>query len=1179
MQPFFIYCVLYYVTITTNMKLTTTLIGILSVFSTVYAQFPGCPAVDAGADQTLTCNQPCATLTATPFHAGATSTYTVASIPHTPPIAYNQAGGTGVSVGTDDVWSPQITLPFTFCYYGQSYTNCKIGSNGSIKFGTYAPTSQPWSFTASCPSTSLTSAGDIFGIYHDIDPSYGGTVKWYVVGSAPCRIFVVSYNGLPHYSSSCNNSVFSTFMMVLYETTNVIDVYVNDKGLCGSWNGGAAIIGIQNPAGTAGIAAPNRNTSPTWTVSTPEGWRFTPNGAPIYTTEWFQGATSLGTATTINVCPTVATTYTATTTYTACDGTVIIKTDDVIVTPDPATPSGNQIASTASSCTASTGSIEVQGTGGAGGYQYSNDNGVTWQPSGVFSNLAGGNYTVLVQDMNGCQGSIAANVPQPNAPDLTLASSTNVSCNGLSDGSAVTALSGGQSSFTYTLNGGSSQSTGTYSNLAAGSYTIQVTDANGCSDTQPVTITEPTAVTLSFVSATNASCSGNNGSLTVSGSGGTGTLHYSLNGGTSQTGTTFNNIAGGTYTIQVVDDNGCPASVPGTVPVVNNLTGLLISDQDVSCNGMNDGTVQLGGSGTPGPYNYALVGGTPQASNTFTGLGVGTYNYLVIDGNGCQDTVAVTIAQPTPVNVTTNTPLSTCVGGSVVMNAQATGGNGGYTFTWSNSLPNGASNTVSPASTTSYVVTATDVNGCSSNATIQVTVNPGPPVNAGVDQSVCPGGSVILSGGGAVSYTWNNGISNGVAFTPGSTQTYTVTGTDANGCQGTDQVVVTVNPLPVVDAGSPQSVCQGSAVTLNGSGAVSYTWNNGVTNGVAFTPGSTQTYTVTGTNANGCTNTDQVTITVNTASPVNAGVDQSVCQGGSVTLTATGAQSYSWNNGVSNGVSFIPGATQTYTVTGTSANGCQSTDQVVVTVNLLPNVNAGADQTICIGGAVTLSGSGAVTYNWNNGVTNGVSFSPGSTQTYTVTGTDANGCVNTDQITVTIVPLPTADVSADVTEGFPDLTVNFDNNSTNALTYHWDFGTGATTNSNTTSGQQYIYIIPGQYPVILTAANGSCVDTDTVLITVNPFPDPIIHIPNIFTPNGDNNNDRFFITATYVKSVKVVIVNRWGDKMCNYDNVNGYWDGVVNGDLASDGVYFFKYEIEGLNGKILTGHGDIQLIR
>jgi gliding motility-associated-like protein len=1118
-------------------------------------------------------------LNATPFHAGATTTYTVGSIPHTPPIAYNQSGGTAVSVNTDDVWSPLITLPFNFCFYGQTYTNCKIGSNGSIKFGNYISTTipdQPYAYPGPCPSTGLRVYGDVFGVLHDIDPTVAGSVKWYVLGTAPCRIFVVSFNNLGHYSCT---SLRSTHMMVLYETTNVIDVYISNKATCSTWQQGYAIVGIQNPAGTAGVAAPGRNATPAWTATVPEAWRFTPNGAPIYTTEWFQGATSLGVGTSVNVCPTTTTTYTAQVTYTACDGTVIIKTDDLIVSPDPSTPSGNQIASTPSSCVGSTGGFEVQGTGGAGGYQYSIDNGVTWQASGVFNNLAGGNYTVMVQDMNGCQGSIAATVGQPSTLDLTLASSTNVSCNGGSNGSAVTAISGGQIPYSYTLNGGSTQSTGTYSNLAAGTYTIEVTDANGCSDTQPVTITQPAVVTLSFVSATAASCSGNNGSLTVSGAGGTGTLHYTSNGGTSQISPIFNNVAGGNYTIQVVDDNGCSASTPATVGIVNNLTALLINDQDVSCNGLSDGTVQLGGTGTPSPYTYSLVGGTPQSANTFTGLAAGTYNYVVTDGNNCHDTISVIIAQPSAISTTTNTPPSMCIGGSVTMNAQATGGNGSYVFTWSNSLPNGSSNTVSPAATTNYTVTATDANGCTANSTILVTVNPNPVISAGNDQAVCIGSPVILTGSGVQSYTWNNGVTNGVSFTPASTQTYTVTGIDANGCQGSDQVIVTVNPLPVVDAGSPQTVCQGTSVTLNGSGAASYTWNNGVTNGVSFIANSTQTYTVTGTNANGCVNTDQVTVTVNLPSPVNAGIDQSVCAGGLVTLIATGAQTYSWNNGITNNVSFTPSSTQTYTVTGTDALGCQSTDQVVVTINPLPNVNAGADQTICIGGALTLSGSGAQTYVWDNGVANGVSFTPGSTQTYTVTGTDANGCVNTDQVTVTIVPIPIANVSADVTSGFPTLTVNFDNNSTNASTYHWNFGSSATVDATTTAGQQFSYTNPGEYIVVLTASNGSCSDTDTLSIVVNPLPDPIVVIPNIFTPNGDNNNDTFFITVSYVKSVKVTIVNRWGDKMCVYDDVQGYWDGSWNGNIASDGVYFFTYEIEGINGKIVTGQGDIQLMR
>src|SRR5574343_632608 len=316
--------------------------------------------------------------------------------------------------------------------------------------------------------------------------------------------------------------------------------------------------------------------------------------------------------------------------------------------------------------------------------------------------------------------------------------------------------------------------------------------------------------------------------------------------------------------------------------------------------------------------------------------------------------------------------------------------------------------------TTSTVV-GTNAAGCTGTDAITVTVNPLPTVNAGTDQTVCAGTAVTLSGSGATTYTWNNGVTNGVAFTPAATTTYTVTGTSAAGCINTDQVIVTVNPLPTVNAGVDQTVCAGTAVTLSGSGAATYTWNNGVTNGVAFTPAATTTYTVTGTSAAGCINTDQVVVTVNPLPTVNAGADQTVCLGATVTLSGSGAATYTWNNGVTNGVAFTPAATTTYTVTGTDANGCINTDQVVVTVNPLPTVNAGVDQTICVGATVTLSGSGASTYTWNNGVTNGVAFTPAATTTYTVTGTSAAGCINTDQVVVTVNPLPTVNAGVDQT--------------------------------------------------------------------------------------------------------------------------------------------------------------------
>jgi hypothetical protein len=249
-------------------------------------------------------------------------------------------------------------------------------------------------------------------------------------------------------------------------------------------------------------------------------------------------------------------------------------------------------------------------------------------------------------------------------------------------------------------------------------------------------------------------------------------------------------------------------------------------------------------------------------------------------------------------------------------------------------------------------------------------------VNAGNDQTVCAGASVTLSGFGANTYTWSNGVQNGVAFVPTGTQTYTVTGTNALGCSATDQVIVTVNPIPSVNAGNDQTVCAGASVTLSGSGANTYTWSNGVQNGVAFVPTGTQTYTLTGTNAQGCSATDQVIVTVNPIPSVNAGNDQTVCAGSSVTLSGSGANTYTWSNGVQNGVAFVPTGTQTYTLTGTNAQGCSATDQVIVTVN--PQTSSTQTQTALD------------SYTW-----------PVNEQTYTQSGTytetipNAAGCDST----------------------------------------------------------------------------------------------------------------------------------------------------------------------------------------
>jgi PKD repeat protein len=281
------------------------------------------------------------------------------------------------------------------------------------------------------------------------------------------------------------------------------------------------------------------------------------------------------------------------------------------------------------------------------------------------------------------------------------------------------------------------------------------------------------------------------------------------------------------------------------------------------------------------------------------------------------------------------------------------------------------------------------------------------------DSTFCQGSTVTftdLSSGTPTSWAWDFGDGTNSVL-PDPTHTYTTVGTydvsltvtNSTGSESeTKTGFITVNALPTINAGADQAVCNGDTVTLNGTGATTYIWDNGVTDGTAFTPSTTSTYTVTGTDANNCTATDQVDITVNNLPTVSAGADQAVCQGSSVILNASGAITYFWNNGVLNGVDFIPTSTAIYTVIGTGNNGCTATDSLDITVNALPTVVAGPGQTVCEGSSVVLNASGATTFSWDNSVANGITFIPSSTTTYTVTGTDVNGCVNTSTVDITV---------------------------------------------------------------------------------------------------------------------------------------------------------------------------------
>jgi hypothetical protein len=216
---------------------------------------------------------------------------------------------------------------------------------------------------------------------------------------------------------------------------------------------------------------------------------------------------------------------------------------------------------------------------------------------------------------------------------------------------------------------------------------------------------------------------------------------------------------------------------------------------------------------------------------------------------------------------------------------------------------------------------------------------------------------------------------------------------------------LTVNNLPTVGATpSATTVCNGSNVTLNGSGASTYTWTGGITNGNPFSATTTANYSVTGTDANGCSNTSVASVSVNALPTVGSTPSATtVCNGSSVTLNGSGATTYTWTGGITDGNAFTATTTANYSVTGTDANGCTNTSVASVSVNTLPSVTANSTASvICVGQSVTLTGGGASTYTWSGSVNDGVAFTPTVTDTYTVTGTDANGCDNTASVLVSV---------------------------------------------------------------------------------------------------------------------------------------------------------------------------------
>lgn len=637
-------------------------------------------------------------------------------------------------------------------------------------------------------------------------------------------------------------------------------------------------------------------------------------------------------------------------------------------------------------------------------------------------------------------------------PTLTVNSPT------ICPGQTVTLTGSGAT--TYTWNTGPNTATIAVSPTITTTYTISGSISTcSASRTSTVVVTPAPTITATPISI----CNGQTGTVTAIGA-----TSYTWNTGPTTATIAVSPTTTTAYT--VTGSNGSCSSVQTTTVTVNNLPSVTASSGSI-CAGQT-ATLTAGGASTY-TWNTGPTTATIALSPTIT------TNYTVTGNNGtCSNTqtTSITVASLPTVTATSGT---ICAGGTATLTA-----GGASTYTW-NTGPTTTSISVTPTTTTNYTVTGSN-GSCVNTRTTQVVVNPNPTITVN-SPTLCSGQTATLTAGGASTYTWNPGLISGssVTVSPGTTQIYTVTGTNSLSCANTNTTSVSVTATPTLNVPSA-TICPGNTATLTASGATTYTWNPGGSTGTTFTatPPASQTYTVTGANG-ACTSTQTVSINIGSAISISVN-SQSICPGETATLTANGAITYTWSTASnSSSITVNPSTTTVYTISG-SSSACTGVNTATVTVNPTPTV-AVASTTICSGQTTTLTASGANTYTWNPGPLSGISVtvSPTSTQSYTVIGTSVAGCTNNAVSNVSVTTTPTVVVQP----------MSICPGGTGTLTA---FGAGSYTwNPGNVSGSTYTASPSSTTNYTVTGSNGLCVSSATADITVGISLTVAINSPTI----------------------------------------------------------------------------------
>ena len=582
----------------------------------------------------------------------------------------------------------------------------------------------------------------------------------------------------------------------------------------------------------------------------------------------------------------------------------------------------------------------------------------------------------------------------------------------------------------------------------------------------------------------------------------------------------------------------------------------------------------------------SMVMANPLSTTSYTVTGYIGSNY----GYGF---LTVTV-KSTPTLITTPSSVI-CFGDTIVLGVV-----GASSYTWypSTGLNTATGNIVnaSPGATTTYSITGTNSNGCISTYSVNVSVNPLPSLYTTGNITICFGNNVTLSASGnAGSYSWmpgtflnsTSGASVLVSPTLIGVYTYSLIATDlVTTCISKSNMTITVLPNPVVVASTDVGICPGISTNLSAmSNAASIVWtpttglNNNTSNNVTASPTITTIYTVTGTDVYGCTTSDAVTVTVSPVLIANAGNDVSICSGSSTTLTASGGSTYLWSPTESLNIIAVyaiasPTTTTTYTLN--IIDPCPTVpDYITITVFYLPTITVSSNVTICEGSStLPLLVSGAVTYKWNPSATVNSDFeaSPLSTTTYTVTGTDANGCSNYNTIIVDVDPFSPVNAGPDVTITLGE-TVTLSPTIIAGATYSWS----PSDYLSCTDCQNPVASPPNTIVYVLTVNEGVCSSTDSIIVYVKCND---IFVLTAFSPNGDLFNDVLYLKSVCIKTlISFAIYDRWGEKVFETSDITKGWDGKLGNTEMSTQVFVYLIKGTGTNDEEITKKGNVSLIK